>query len=48
MQNQGLSTVWDDHLSYLLSPALAAYETERVTGLWIDKKEYFRIVIAHI
>ena len=31
-QDQGLTSAWDDHLSYLLTPALAAYETERVTG----------------
>ena len=24
--------MWDDQLSYLLTPALAAYELERVTG----------------
>ena len=29
--------MWDDHLSYLLTPALAAYKTERVTG-WFEKK----------
>jgi len=31
-QDQGLSTLWDDQLSYLLTPALSAYETERITG----------------
>ena len=31
-QDQGLTTPWDDQLSYILTPALAAYETERVTG----------------
>lgn len=27
-----LSTCWDDHLCYVLSPALAAYESERTSG----------------
>jgi hypothetical protein len=31
-QDQGLATAWDDHLSYILTPALSAYETERLTG----------------
>jgi len=29
----GLNTMWDDQLSYLLTPSLAAYETERTTGI---------------
>jgi hypothetical protein len=29
----GLDTRWDDALSYLLQPALAAYEVERVSGM---------------
>ncbi|XP_053840880.1 centrosomal protein of 76 kDa isoform X2 [Vidua macroura] len=36
----GLSTVWDDQLSYLLSPALAAYELERTTGLSAGNEEF--------
>uniref|UniRef100_G1N9A1 Centrosomal protein of 76 kDa n=1 Tax=Meleagris gallopavo TaxID=9103 RepID=G1N9A1_MELGA len=36
----GLSTVWDDHLSYLLSPALAAYELERATGISAGNEEF--------
>ncbi|ELT93283.1 hypothetical protein CAPTEDRAFT_130762 [Capitella teleta] len=39
-RNQGLSTVWDDHLSYLLTPALAAYETERVTEVSCGNSEF--------
>ncbi|CAD5114295.1 DgyrCDS3437 [Dimorphilus gyrociliatus] len=31
--DKGLSTVWDDHLGYLLTPALASYEFERTTGV---------------
>jgi len=36
LQDLGLSTVWDDHLCYILTPALSAYETERLTGLYVD------------
>ncbi|XP_020377249.2 centrosomal protein of 76 kDa isoform X1 [Rhincodon typus] len=36
----GLNTVWDDHLSYLLSPALAAYEIERITGVSAGNEEF--------
>ncbi|KAK3086421.1 hypothetical protein FSP39_018251 [Pinctada imbricata] len=36
----GLTTVWDDQLSYLLTPALAAYEMERVTGITAGNEEW--------
>lgn len=36
----GLATVWDDHLSYLLSPALSAYEMERTTGISCGNEEF--------
>ncbi|MBN3308447.1 CEP76 protein, partial [Amia calva] len=36
----GLATVWDDHLSYLLSPALSAYELERSTGVSCGNEEF--------
>ncbi|XP_030068263.1 centrosomal protein of 76 kDa [Microcaecilia unicolor] len=36
----GLTTIWDDQLSYLLSPALAAYETERTTGISAGNEEF--------
>ncbi|XP_042322012.1 centrosomal protein of 76 kDa isoform X2 [Sceloporus undulatus] len=36
----GLATVWDDQLSYLLSPALAAYELERTTGISSGNEEF--------
>ncbi|KAK7481686.1 hypothetical protein BaRGS_00027059 [Batillaria attramentaria] len=39
-QDQGLSTTWDDQLSYILTPALAAYETERVTGVTAGNEEF--------
>lgn len=31
-EGEGLSTVFDDQCSYMLSMALSAYETERITG----------------
>ena len=40
IQTLSLSTVWDDQLCYLLSPALAAYELERATGLVPGKAEF--------
>nr|XP_056710273.1 centrosomal protein of 76 kDa isoform X1 [Euleptes europaea] len=36
----GFATVWDDQLSYLLSPALAAYELERTTGISSGNEEF--------
>ncbi|XP_018412337.1 PREDICTED: centrosomal protein of 76 kDa isoform X1 [Nanorana parkeri] len=36
----GLATVWEDQLSYLLSPALAAYEMERCTGISAGNEEF--------
>ncbi|KAL4235276.1 Centrosomal protein of 76 kDa [Mactra antiquata] len=36
----GLTTMWDDQLSYLLTPSLAAYETERTTGLTPGNEEF--------
>ncbi|KAK2844111.1 hypothetical protein Q5P01_010770 [Channa striata] len=36
----GLATVWDDHLSYLLSSALSAYELERCTGVSCGNEEF--------
>lgn len=36
----GLTSVWDDELSYLLNPALAAYELERMTGLSSGNEEF--------
>ncbi|XP_039593874.1 centrosomal protein of 76 kDa isoform X1 [Polypterus senegalus] len=35
-----LSTVWDDNLSYLLSPALFAYEMERISGVSSGNEEF--------
>ncbi|XP_010878657.1 centrosomal protein of 76 kDa isoform X1 [Esox lucius] len=36
----GLATVWDDHMSYVLSSALAAYELERCTGTSCGNEEF--------
>uniref|UniRef100_A0A8C7I003 Centrosomal protein of 76 kDa n=1 Tax=Oncorhynchus kisutch TaxID=8019 RepID=A0A8C7I003_ONCKI len=36
----GLATVWDDHLSYVLSSALAAYELERCMGTSCGNEEF--------
>ncbi|XP_054841418.1 centrosomal protein of 76 kDa [Eublepharis macularius] len=36
----GFATVWDDQLSYLLSPALAAYELERTTSISSGNEEF--------
>jgi hypothetical protein len=48
-QDQGLATVWDDHLSYILTPALSAYETERLTGEIFNWRDpYFsKVYVAH-
>ncbi|XP_071091691.1 centrosomal protein of 76 kDa-like isoform X1 [Haliotis cracherodii] len=39
-RDQGLTTSWDDQLSYLLTPALAAYELERVTGMTAGNEDF--------
>lgn len=39
-RDQGLTTVWDDHLSYLLTPALSSYEMERLTGVSAGNEEF--------
>jgi centrosomal protein CEP76 len=36
----GLTTSWDDELSYILTQALSAYELERVTGLSVGNEEF--------
>ena len=40
LQDLGYTTQFDDHLSYLLSPALSSYELERVTGLSVGSEEF--------
>ena len=39
-QDLGLSTVWNDELCYLLTPALSAYETERCVGVSAGNEEF--------
>lgn len=39
-QDLGLATNWDDQLSYVLSPALAAYELERITNISVGNEEF--------
>ena len=39
-RSASLSTNWDDGLSYILSPALAAYEMERLTGTPFGNDEF--------
>lgn len=36
----GLNTAWDDELSYILTPALAAYELEHSTGVSAGNEEF--------
>lgn len=36
----GLNTAWDDELSYILTPALAAYELEYSTGVSAGNEEF--------
>ena len=43
----GLSTNWDDDLSYLLSPALCAYETERCLGVGGVGNEEFQEAVRN-
>lgn len=47
-KEKGLNTIWDDNLSYILSPALASYETERVTGMSIGNEEFDQAIKLNI
>lgn len=40
MNDEHLSTTWDNHLSYLLSTALINYEFERVGGVTFSNEEF--------
>ena len=44
----GLNTFWDDNLSYILSPALSSYETERLTGISIGNEEFDQAIKLNI
>ena len=48
IQELCLSTVWDDDLCYLLSPALASYEMERCLGVGGISNEEFQDSIRNI
>lgn len=39
-RDMGLNTAWDDELSYILTPALAAYELEHSTGVSAGNEEF--------
>lgn len=41
---QALATSWDSELEYLLSPALAAYEAERVSGVVVPPTDFQQAV----
>ena len=43
-----LSTHWDDELCYLLSPALAAYETEALLGCDFGNAEFQQAIKGHV
>ena len=45
VQDLGLSTVWDEDLCYLLTPALASYEAERCLGVGGVGNEEFQDTI---
>ncbi|KAF6036841.1 CEP76 [Bugula neritina] len=43
-EGEGLTTVFDDQCSYMLSMALSAYETERITGQHYGNEEFSQSV----
>lgn len=47
-QDLGLSTVWDDTLCYLLTPALASYELERKVGVSAGNEEFQDAVRGYV
>lgn len=44
----GLLTVWDNQLSYMLQPALAAYENERLTGRPFGNDDFQDAIRRHV
>lgn len=44
----GLHTFWDDRLSAYLTPALAAYELERVSGAAYGNEEFQQAIKRHV
>ncbi|XP_067934415.1 centrosomal protein of 76 kDa-like isoform X2 [Watersipora subatra] len=47
-EGEGLSTAFDDQCSYMLSMALSAYETERITGQPFGNEEFSQSVTYSI
>jgi len=48
MQQYDLDTQWDDDLSFYLSPALSAYESEKCTGVLHGNEDFQYIIKGHI
>jgi len=46
--DMGLMTVWDDELSYLLTPALASYEFEQCHGVTIANDDFQHSIRRHV
>lgn len=47
-EGENLTTVFDDQCSYMLSMALSAYETERITGKHNHYKSNLKGEIKHL
>jgi centrosomal protein CEP76 len=47
-QAHDVGTRWDDDLAFFLQPALAAYETERTTGVLAGNQEFQAAIKRHI
>lgn len=48
MNDEHISTSWDNHLSYLLSPALANYELERLGGVTFANEEFQASIKSYV
>lgn len=48
LETLGLLTVWDAHLSYMLQPALAAYESERITDHAFGNDDFQDAIRRHV
>eukprot|EP00826_Nyctotherus_ovalis_P021938 TRINITY_DN1716_c0_g1_i5.p3 TRINITY_DN1716_c0_g1~~TRINITY_DN1716_c0_g1_i5.p3 ORF type:complete len:214 (+),score=28.14 TRINITY_DN1716_c0_g1_i5:1162-1803(+) len=48
MNTMGIQTSFDESLSYMLAPALANYETERVCGFTVGDEEFESAIIRAI
>lgn len=47
-RERGLTCTWDDQLSYLLSQALCAYESERTSGIATGNEEFQVAIRRHV